>query len=790
MVAVSPETIIQNGSAKFESEKQSDHKRTCCGGRSCHKVMRHRLQWCLVDPSGQIAVLMVAALLLIGLGTAVWSATGGTADFDDSWEQSMWMSWGLFFDPGTQTGVAADEPIHIKLVALIFSVFGFLYNLIMLGIIVEWIRAVMFEWSKSKNRVWCSKHVLILGWNEKVLYLLNEIWEDMANTNSRTRTVILAEGDAGEMLQEIKQHFRHMWADLSSWDRRWRMLGSLIVREGDQHSIDNLDRANASDAKDVIVLGRDGNPRDSDLNTVRNVVALASLPDPVKGRILAEVQVPEMSHVLMSLHPKAEVIHARTPTNQLLALLALQPVVGACIADLCSFSCGEELYVLSVPELVGLSFGDACRMFSKAVCIGLQSVHSLPEAHNTRVLLAPPDNRVVQEGDRVLLLASTYREATLDLDGQGLLQLSQHWRKMRQPIQSRQATKMVSSSPELFLSEQRHVIDVKKSIETESKPLLVVGWPADFGDMLAMLDGLVPHETTVKVLTEKTSSVVDASRKEFESKLKKLTVEHIEGARTSQKKLEELLTEEPAAILILAQKRGSYQNAEGLNIAEEEDVNDDAITSDSACLTTLLAIAEIRKKRQAPLLYTRTLVGLKECAGAAAAAAPEEKQVPVICELLDHRTELAVGRNSNLKEMALYFKSKAIETGLFTMAMSEPAVFNTLMVLMSPSCPSLHDVPAEDYLPQASTAEFDILGEYSYWEICSKVRQKDNSLLVGWLRETGGRELTPPDKEAVHTWSKADRLLILKQPEKLEREGSKSFPGDTPGATVQVVCST
>ena len=70
----------------------------------------------------------------------VWSSIGGDENADESFSQSLWMSWGLFFDPGTQTGVRADAPSKVKATALVFSVLGFLYNLVFLGIIVEWIR--------------------------------------------------------------------------------------------------------------------------------------------------------------------------------------------------------------------------------------------------------------------------------------------------------------------------------------------------------------------------------------------------------------------------------------------------------------------------------------------------------------------------------------------------------------------------------------------------------------------------------------------------------------------------
>ena len=44
------------------------------------------------------------------LPEAVWSSVGGDPNAGPSWEESMWMSWGLFFDPGTQTGWGEPSP--------------------------------------------------------------------------------------------------------------------------------------------------------------------------------------------------------------------------------------------------------------------------------------------------------------------------------------------------------------------------------------------------------------------------------------------------------------------------------------------------------------------------------------------------------------------------------------------------------------------------------------------------------------------------------------------------------
>merc|ERR1719460_378949 len=82
---------------------------------------------------GQCAVLLAIATVLVTSGAFVWCLAEGSEDVPATfWPHALWFSWGLFFDPGTQTGVPAT-PVHQALVAMAFSVTGFIFNLVALG---------------------------------------------------------------------------------------------------------------------------------------------------------------------------------------------------------------------------------------------------------------------------------------------------------------------------------------------------------------------------------------------------------------------------------------------------------------------------------------------------------------------------------------------------------------------------------------------------------------------------------------------------------------------------------
>jgi hypothetical protein len=72
-----------------------------------------------------------------------------------------------------------------------------------------------------------GNHILILGWSEKTLYLLNELFEALRSSGDfSVSVVVLAEREVSEMHQEVQQHFYQIWEGLSFFDRQMGSVGS------------------------------------------------------------------------------------------------------------------------------------------------------------------------------------------------------------------------------------------------------------------------------------------------------------------------------------------------------------------------------------------------------------------------------------------------------------------------------------------------------------------------------------------------------------------------------------
>ena len=202
--------------------------------------------------------------------------TDGTAEYKNDFEQSIWFSWGIFFDPGTQTGLASDAHIKVQAVAIFFSIVGFVFNLVMLGLIVDSVRAFM-QWHEiMHDRIVHNQHILILGWSDKIAFFLREL--DHIYQADGVNVVILADEDEVFMKKElvllqtlgvVGTYTSYLWARYG-WGQRDLQVE---VRRGNIQRMDDLRAVSVLSARSIVVLGTDGKPIDSDQVVIRSVMA-------------------------------------------------------------------------------------------------------------------------------------------------------------------------------------------------------------------------------------------------------------------------------------------------------------------------------------------------------------------------------------------------------------------------------------------------------------------------------------------------------------------------------------
>uniref|UniRef100_A0A7S4V5U9 Ion channel n=1 Tax=Alexandrium monilatum TaxID=311494 RepID=A0A7S4V5U9_9DINO len=647
---------------------------------------------------GQILGLFALFLILMFSGAGAWHATGGYPDmYGDTFSDSLWFSWGMFFDPGTQMGFPADSDVKFKVIAVIFSIFGFTYNLLILGLIVEGARIGLDTLHKRRNRLVCNGHSLILGWSEKTLFLLKEMAAASLNRGVRNKIVILAEEDELVMWNEIRRHFP------KASERK-----HYICRRGCPYECDDLMKASAVSAHDIVILGSMGRTSEADLDAVRIMVALAALTERPSGNIIAEVRSPASAAVIRSILDGAEGMIARDPVNRVLSIMANNAIIGDVYLSLLSFVHGEELYCKNLkdmaPEVASCkTFGQVGKALKHGICVGV-------DPPDGSAIMAPSDDYIISAQDRLIVLA--HSESLLKSQG------VTSW--------TRGST---TDDPDSNVVKTR----VTKR-DTERQTLIIIGWSTDMADRLLMLDQYTPKGTEVHHLCEK--SIEDREAR-LEASLAgtqfiNIQLAHHTGSTTSLRKLAKLPLAQAFAVLVLADER----------CQDKGTASDSAAENDSASLACVVTLKQLCKGEYQQYLHCKS-------------------EARIICEVLDPRTQRVLSKGGQLSEAASFFFSTALETGIFAMASSEPVIFNTVLLLLEDN--DRGDImakPVEEYVKfEDPSRDCDIDGPEGFWTLWNAVREKDE-VLMGWHLSASNETVLNPDKTSPTGLQPGDQVIV------------------------------
>jgi len=688
---VSPESRLLQEGVEFEKFFKKVHWRAP--------------DWFLGTQIGQLTALLVGALLLLTLGGVVWSLGGGNATWDQSVWQSLWFSWGMFFDPGTEMGLEATEPWNIKLISVTFSVLGFTFNLLMLGLIVDISRSALEYWRRKRSRIVANGHILLLGWTDKTLFVMEELIQRAANRREKLQMVVLSELDDFDVTQQVRVHFGNP-----------KDSKMIRVRTGSPCECADLARVSALSAKEVIILSPAGNPRRSDLATLRTVVALAAMPEPLQGNVVAEVRQAETASAISALMDVAEGVFARDAVNRVLCLMAVQPVIGDIFRQLMSWCDGVEIYSKSKKE-IGCedctTYGEVIKHVGGGIVMGVRR----PQQHAE---LSPPDDTVLGQIDKLLIMAksdSDIKHKTVKLRRRG-----SSWT----PALRRQDTESFRGNSSQATGT---MVGCQSRIEKTTNPVFVIiGWPADMEEILVGFDEYVPRNTKVVILARVPEEVRKSRIHNNRGcrNLQNIKLEHRMGSMSSLHTLSDLPLNDVCSILILA----------------DDNEGEDADTADSSSLATAITVDGLLHGK-----FSKVFEPVEN---------PEGGLPPIICEVLTPVLERVLEKH-RLRNHCTFFHSCAVETGLFTMASSQASVYNTLLMLLQRNdFGSFTMKSVADYMDVASLPAGTPL---PFADVAKAVRAKSDTLL-GFC-DGAHRCVVNPEEFTNLTVGFTDRLVVL-----------------------------
>ena len=433
-----------------------------------------------------IGLLFVITVIIVGITGVITLLVGAEGNLlIQFWDSAMHV-----LDPGTITADTLDN-IPYVMVMFVTTICGLMVTSVLVGIITTGFEQKLKELRKGKSTVLEERHTVILGFNDNVYTLLNELIE--ANSNHKNQCVVVVGMQEKEDMEEAIN------ARISDFKTT-----HVICRSGSLSEAHILERCSVERSRSVIVNVYD------DAEAIKVILSVTTylkdkellVEDLYITAAIQDEQNVEAARI--AGEGRAEIIYASDAISRIIAHTCRQPGLSNVLVELFDYD-GDELYFETIPELYGKTFRDILNLFSKAVVFGFRDEEG-PHMN-------PPMDTVLKEGEQIILLE----------DDDGSFELN---------------------NQDITIQEELIVKDVKEK-ELQKEHLLVLGCNSMIGRILQEYDCYVAKGTKV--------TVVYPEALIFEESLyENIEIEQIRGAGTNRKLLEELLTVDVDDILILS----------------------------------------------------------------------------------------------------------------------------------------------------------------------------------------------------------------------------------------------
>ena len=318
--------------------------------------------------------IMAAVVGIIGIIAYFVSQDGGIF-------YQLWISLMHTLDPGNIAGVSTENLLYLLLMFLA-TLAGLVLTSVLVGIITAGVESKLKLLRKGTSVVQEDNHTLVIGFDNNVYAILNELIEANAN-HEKGCIVVLGQIPKEEMEDGITSHITDF------------KTTRIICRSGNLHEVYALERCSVETCKSVIINVHE------DTETVKILLALAAY---VKDKKLIN---PELRFVCtlqdkqyieagnIAAEGRAAILFSKDAIARIIANTCRQHGLSQVLAELFNFN-RNELYFESVPQLVGKTFREATMSFSNAIVVGLYAKDN-PK-------LNPPIDTIIGENDKIILL--------------------------------------------------------------------------------------------------------------------------------------------------------------------------------------------------------------------------------------------------------------------------------------------------------------------------------------------------------------------------------------------------
>jgi len=669
-----------------------------------------------------------------------FTVTGSLTDLDGFtwWSEMFWMSWGQLSGKAPKAR-DPDGDIWPTRAVRVFAAFAgmFAFSLIV-GFVKKAIKGRLKNLKLGKGRVFESEFSMIIGWNDRMLPLVEQLC--MANESGNGDVIVV-------MAPKSKP-----WMDGTFVDNIEDWMGSKIVtRKGDPINPSHLMKASAPYARSIVVLSQGDDADEADAQAARCTLALTGGMPWLDGHVVVELRdcdnAPVVRMGILGDYTPIEKMRKVLPLvgNDVTGRLMVQCSVEAGLAHVFSHIlefAGNEFYFSDgkewMEQLYGQSFATIAFRFADAVCIGIKcgKPRDGPEGEAVHMILNPLGLDILEEGDSLIFVAE-------DDDTYSPFYPSGHMRMVDGVLTD------VGGE----LADYNVLAGNCPDFEPPPKPptkTLLVGWRRDIQDMVLELDKWVEEGSKLTMMcnfTEIFDDGIDGAKAELEDAYCICDFKPEKGGQGDLTNIEvDFQSTNP--IFRRDLEKFDIPSYDSILVLTETVAGREGLSSDSRSMITMLLARDLQK--EAVLKHNAVTWGYKK----------KSTESVLIAEILDPRTADLVA----LCRADDHMVSNAMISMCLGQMSEQPDVGLLIDDLFSCDGNEVHIKPIDCYVFIGKETDL------SFWQILNRARQR-GEVAIGYQRiedllngePEKGLVINPLNKEAKISWSPGDKIVVISE---------------------------
>ena len=394
---------------------------------------------------------------------------------------------------------------------------------VLLGIIVDYVRDFLLWYEEIASRLVANQHILILGWSDKIPYLLTELSHLYQST--ATTVVIMSSEESVEMEKSLLL-LRRMGIiqTYSSWF--WSNFGlgapslQVAVRQGDHTRMDDLLAVSALSAKDIMVIGNDDTPNESDQLVIRTMLCIEGLYSQTKaelrdetgdssadfslGKVFAEIKVKDNTEVVRRITGTASrsAITSREVITKMLADTCVEPGRTAVVYRMLTPDKPDQLTFSALPHLVGQKIGSVCD--DRIIILGKVNELLRADGSVAKRWSIPDDDYEIAADDQILYLFC--RKWSRDDSSKQVRFSAENMHDefalghIPEPLHCDGT--VLPSMKQLPVLSTEQLMPMRNPGLQNPRVIVILGWAADVFDLLESFNGLLPAGSEIHILSD------------------------------------------------------------------------------------------------------------------------------------------------------------------------------------------------------------------------------------------------------------------------------------------------